>query len=173
MKKKPRLLTLRKLMKVAAKTETLARQAWEESTTHRISGRLARDPRDVGALSYAIVEHSKNCDAFSTEITESPDTWLLLQISMEQVSYALWEQLWNDAHPDRFGEAWDGQDVDLMSIWREKVRTMITECQQAAILAMTLEEYFARLTAAGDSAEVTEGLAEWISMIRVGATPST
>jgi hypothetical protein len=173
MKKEDRLLGFHELMKVAAKIDTLARQAWEESKAHRITGRLARDPDDFGARCYFTVEGVKKGNAFCLEPTGEQDGWLLLQISMQHVSYAMWVQLWNDAHPDRFGGAWDGEDFDLMSVWREKVRTMIRECHQEAILAMTVEEYIDQMTATGESDEVTEALADWISEIYAGDTPST
>ena len=149
MKSEDRLLGLHELMKVAEKTDTLVRQAWGESKEGRITGRLARDPYDFGALCYAIVEGVKNADAFSFEITGGQNDWLLLQVSMMQLSYAMWEVLWNETHPDRFGEACAGEDFDLMSVWRQKVRTMIRECRQEAILAMTVEEYFDQIAGIG------------------------
>jgi hypothetical protein len=173
MKEEDRLLGLNELMKVAAKTDALARQAWEESKAHRISGRLARDPRDVGALSYTFVESAKNGNAYSLEIPEEQGGWFLLQISMQEVSCEMWEELWNVAHPDRLGEAWDGKDFGLMSVWRRKVRTMIKECRQEAILDMTAEEYFNQLTAAGANGELAQHLADWILKIHEGDTPST
>jgi hypothetical protein len=173
MNQKNRMLGLHELMKIVTKTDALARQAWEESKADRITGRLARDPHDVGAFSHATVELAKKGGAFSPAITEDQDGWFLLQISMEEVSNAVWEQLWNDAHPDRFGEGWDGEDFALMSVWREKVRTMIRECHQEAILEMSAEEYFAQLTTAGESEEVAEALADWISVIHEEDTPST
>jgi hypothetical protein len=173
MKREDRLLCLHELMKVAEKTDTLAREAWEESKAHRITGRLVRDPEDVGALCYATVERVKKGDAFFLELTGGQDGWLLLQISMEQVSYAMWEQLWNDAHPDRFGGAWDEEDFDLMSVWRKEVRAMIKECDQEDILVMTVEEYFDQLTETDEGKEVADQLAGWISMIHEGDTPLT
>jgi hypothetical protein len=173
MKSEDRLLGLHELMKVAAKTDTLVRQAWEESKAGRITGRLARDPNDFGALSYAIVEGVKNPDAFSFLITGGQNDWLLLQVSMMHHSYAMWEDLWNETHPDRFGEACAGEDFDLMSVWRQKVRTMITECRQEAILAMTVEEYFDQIAGIGRGESVAEALADWISHIHKGDTPST
>jgi hypothetical protein len=173
MKKEDCLLGLHELMKVAEKTDTLAREDWEESKAHRITGRLVRDPDDVGASCYATVEGVKKRNAFFLELTGGQDGWLLLQISMEQVSYAIWEQLWNEAHPDRFGEAWEGEDFDLMSVWRQKVRAMIKECDQEAILDMTVEEYYDQITATGEIEEVAEALAGWISVIHEEDTPST
>src|ERR1700676_371948 len=103
MKSEDRFLGLHELMKVAAKTDTLVRQAWEESKADRITGRLARDPNDFGALCFAIVEGVKNADAFSFEITGGQNDWLLLQISMMQLSYPMWKDFCNDTHPDLLG----------------------------------------------------------------------
>lgn len=173
MKKEDRLLGLRDLMKVAAKTETLALGASEESKAHRIAGRLARNSDDIEARCYAIVEGVKNGDAFFLEITGCQDGWLLLQISLEQVSYSMWETFWDSAHPDQFGLGWEGEDFVLMSVWRQKVRAMIRECHQEAILAMSVQKYFDHLTAAGQSEEVAQALAAWLSEIHAGDTPST
>jgi hypothetical protein len=172
MKEEDRLLGLHELLNIAAKTDALARQAWKESKAQRITGRLARDPHDVGARSYFTVVGAKNGISFSPQIPEEQDGWFELQISMQEISYEMWEQLWNDAHPDRFGE-WDREDFTLMSVWREKVRTIIKECRQEAILGMTAEEYFNHLTAAGASGEDAQELADWILEIHAGDTPST
>jgi hypothetical protein len=101
MKEEDRLLGLHELMKIATNTEAIARQAWEESKADRITRRLARDPHDVGAFSHATVELAKNGISFSPEIPEEQVGWFLLQISMEEISYAIREQLWNDAQRNR------------------------------------------------------------------------
>jgi hypothetical protein len=173
MKMKNRLLGVSELMEVAAKTDRLSREAWEESKEDWITGRLARDPRDVDAICHATVEMVKKFGTFSFEIPEEQGGWFVLQISMMEVSYDMWEQLWNDAHPDRFEGVWDGVDFELMSVWRERVRTMIRECRQEAILAITVEEYFAQVTAVGPNEEVAEMLADWMWKIHEGDTPST
>jgi hypothetical protein len=173
MKMKDRLLGVHELMEVATKTDMLSREAWKESKEDWIIGRLARDPRDAGAICHGIVEFVKNFGAFSFEILEERDSWFLLQISMMEVSHTMWERLWNEAHPDRYGEAWDGVDFELMPIWRQKVRTIIRECHQGAILAMAVEEYFLQLDAVGQSEEVAIALADWIWKIHEGDTPST
>jgi len=173
MKMKGRLLGVHELMEVAAKTDMLSREAWKESKKDWITGRLARDPRDVGAICHAIVEFVKNFGAFSFEILEERDSWFLLQISMMEVSHTMWERLWDEARPDRYGEAWDGVDFELMSVWRQKVRTMIRECHQGAILAMAVEEYILQLSTVGRSKKDAEALADWIWEVQAGTTPST
>ena len=84
---------------------------------------------------------------------------------MQIVSGRLWEDLWNDKYPDRFGQAWNGQDFALMSVWREKVRAMIEECGQDAIFAMTAEEYVAKLIDASADEEAVETLVDWMSNV--------
>jgi hypothetical protein len=86
----------------------------------------------------------------------------------------MWEDLWNEKHPDQLGQAWRGQDFALMSIWREKVRTRIQECRQGAVLAMSFAEYAAKLTEGGANEETAVDLAEWLSEVEYGGTtPST
>jgi hypothetical protein len=92
---------------------------------------------------------------------------LLLQFAMKRVSGVEWENLWNDAHPDRFGQAWEGEDFQLMSVWREKARTMIKECHQEWILAVgDADEYIGKLLEAGSSKEAAEELADWLGHVR-------
>jgi hypothetical protein len=164
---------VRELLELAARVERLARQASQEPETYRISGRLARDPHDVDAFSAAIVDDAKRGDARFPMIDEMPMGYALLQHAMRQVSMFMWEELWNGAHPDQFGLGWEGEDLALMSVWREKVRAMARECNQQAILAMTASEYVDRLTEAGVNEEDADTLAEWVLEIRVGDTPST
>jgi hypothetical protein len=167
------VLALIELMKLAKKIGTLGSQAWEEPMAYRIVGRLVRDPNDLRAVSEAIIDGVKRRDAFFLEFTEGPDGFALLQISMEIVSRALWEELWNNAHPDRFGHAWDEEDFVLMSVWREKVRAMITDCRQHSVLAMSPEEYFAKLIAAGVTEEDAQQVTDWICEITAGDTPGS
>jgi hypothetical protein len=61
-----------------------------------------------------------------------------------------------------------------MSIWREKIRAMVKECRQGAALAMSAEEYVAKLIEDGASEETAVDLAEWLSKVEYGGTtPST
>jgi hypothetical protein len=161
------------LLNIAIRVEALATQVSQESQTYRIAGRLARDPYDAAALSKAIVNDAKCEHAFTSMTPEATMYRALLQHAMYEVSMHVWEELWNDAHPNQFGLGLEGEDIALMSVWREKVRAMIKECRQGAILNITVEEYFDDLKAAGESEEDAEALADWISEIRVGGTPST
>jgi hypothetical protein len=152
------------LLKIASKVEALAMEASRETQTYRIGERLARNPYDAGAFCKAIIDGTKR-----GEPIDSP----LLQYAMWQVSTKLWEEMWDNAHPDQFGQAWEGKDFVLKSDWRERVRAMINECHQGALLAMTVEENFAQLTAAGQSEELAKALADWVAEIQEGHTPST
>jgi hypothetical protein len=105
-----------------------------------------------------------------------PNHFYLLQSAIEQVSYRLWEDLWNDKHPDCFGQAWEGENFGLMTVWREKVRSLLKECGQEAALAMTSEQYVVKLIAAGADEQAAEDLEEWLSEVTCeteGSTGST
>ena len=162
-----------KLLNIAARCQALAMQAWQEPQTCRIAGRLARNPKDVTALSEAIVNGARNGDPVISIIMETPMGVGLLNCAMWEVSMHWWEEMWNNIHPDQFGQAWEGEDFALMSVWREWVRAMIKACHQGAILAMTGDDYFNYLTTAGESEKVAEAIADWLSEINVGDTPST
>jgi len=163
----------KKLLNLAARAEALGMQDWQESHTYRIAGRLARDPHNVGALFEAIIDGAKSGDAVTSMLVRTPVGHALLQQAMCQVSMHLWEGLWNTAHPDRFGQAWEGQDYDLMSVWRKEVQVMIRQCHQEAILCMTAEEYFDSLITIGESEEVAEDLASWLEGVRLDDPPIT
>jgi hypothetical protein len=140
---------------------------------YRIVGRLVRDPNDLRAVSEAIIDGVKRRDAFFLEFTEGPIGFALLQMSIEIASRTLWEDQWNNAHPDRVGHAWDDEDYVLISVWREKVQATITDCRQHSVLAMNPEEYFAKLIAAGVTEEDAEGLTDWLCEITAGDTPGS
>ncbi|MFY9582915.1 MAG: hypothetical protein WAR21_00305 [Candidatus Acidiferrales bacterium] len=159
------------LVNIAAKAGQLAYQASGEPEAYRLAGRLFRlleipvsdlQGQEVAAFAQAYVHHAKaGNDVFSGD----PHHFLLLQCAVAQVSYPLWEQLWNDKHPDRFGQGWEGEDFALMSVWREKVRATIRECRQYAVFAMPCEEYVAKLIDAGASEEAVEMLVDWMSNV--------
>jgi hypothetical protein len=161
---------LAELLELADRVGRFAKEVSEEPEASRISGRLARDPHDVDGFSVAIVDSAKCRGAFSV-IDEMPKGYALLQRAMWHVSMLMWEELWNGAHPDQFGSAWDGKDLVLMSVWRERVRTMATECGQEAIFVMTPTEYFDKLTAAGVSQAEAEAIVEWHWEIQAGGPP--
>jgi hypothetical protein len=162
-----------KLLNIASRVEALARQASEESQTYRIAGRLARDPHDVRALFEAIIDGAKSGHAVTTMLVRTPKGHALLQKAMCQVSMHMWEGLWNTAHPDRFGQAWEGQDSVLMSVWRIEIQALIRHCHQEAILGMTAVEYVKSLITIGESEEVAEDLASWLEEVRLEDPPVT
>ncbi|MFY9585379.1 MAG: hypothetical protein WAR21_12910 [Candidatus Acidiferrales bacterium] len=152
------------LINIAAKAGQLAYEASREPETYRLAGRLFRDEigHDVEAYAEAVVYQARNRN---DPYADDPRHFLLLQVFMQMVSYRLWEDLWNDKYPDRLGQAWDGEDFALMSVWREKVRALIEECRQDAIFAMTAEEYVAKLIDASANEEAVEALVDWMSNV--------
>lgn len=95
------------------------------------------------------------------------DGLLLLQLAIARVSYLCWEDLWNDAHPDQFCPARDGEDFEkLMPAWRKKVRTILKECHQEWVLVRDVDEYKRRLVEAGADEEALDILVGWVSFVR-------
>lgn len=168
------------LFNIAARAGRLANQVSREPEEYRMAGRLNRliqfrfsdlSEREVTAFAESHVDLAKTAgDLFA----DDPDGFYSLHCAIALVSYRIWEDLWNVKHPDRFGEAWEGEDVVLMSIWREKVRSLIKECHQDAVFVMTDEQYVTKLIDAGDSEEAAQELASWLSMVKYeGDAPST
>jgi hypothetical protein len=163
------------LMRLAKKVGMLTSQTWEEPIAYRASGRIHRDSNELRAASKAIVDGVKRRMPFFLEFAEGPNGFALLQISMEIASRTLWEELWNQAYPDRFGHGWNENDEDLVltSVWRDKVRAMFTDCRQHSVLAMCLEEYFAKLIGAGVTEEDAQQITDWFCEITAGDTPGS
>jgi hypothetical protein len=154
------------LLHLATKANRLASRLNGTSEVRRLAGRLARDPNDLDALSRSTLYEAKS-EGILAESLKTGTGLLLLHFAMQRVSNVEWENLWNGAHPDRFGQAWEGEDVQLMSVWREKIRTMIKECHQEWILAVgDADEYIGKLLEAGSSKEVAEELADWLGDVR-------
>jgi len=171
MKTEKRLPSADGLIHIAARVEELAYQASPEPEAYRLAGRLLRllgipisdlHDQEVVALAEAHVHLAK---AGEDSFSDDPHYFFLLQSAIAQVSYRLWEELWDENHPDRFGQPWDGQDFTLMSVWREKVRAMIKECGQDAVFGMTAGGYVARLIDAGADEEAVEMLVDWMSNV--------
>ena len=164
MRTRKRLPSADALIHIAAKAGQLALQASREPEVYRLAGRLFRNEigHDVEAYAEAVVYQARNGNDL---YPDDPRHFLLLQVFMQIVSYRLWEDLWNFKYPDRFGQAWNGQDFALMSVWREKVRAMIKECGQDAVFAMTAQEYGARLIDASANEEAVEALVDWMSNV--------
>ena len=77
-----------------------------------------------------------------------------LHLSIAQVTEVTWEDLWEDAHPDRPNEAWEGEDFELRRIWRERAAATIRECRQGWILELDdADEYIQALLADGADEE--------------------
>ena len=168
------------LLKIAAKAGRLANAVSHETEAYRTAGRLNRlvqfhfsdlNETEVTAFAEAHVQLAKTGnDLFAGH----PHSFYLLQSAIAQVSYRMWEDFWNEKHPDQIGKAWHGQDFSLMLIWREKVIVMIKDCRQHAVLALNPEEYVAELTEDGAREEAAVDLAEWLSEVEYGGnTPST
>jgi len=161
------------LLNVAAKARRLASQTSPEWEKYRLAGWLARDPHDGAALCEAILRGAKVGDDLSAAYIETPHGFFHLQLAIAAVSERLWEYFWNEKHPDRVAQAWDGADFALTSIWRKHVREIFSKCRQDAVLAMTPEQYAAKLTGAGATEAAAEMLLARLSVIREADTPST
>lgn len=168
------------LLSIATKARELANEISREPTAYRRAGTLCRviesrfsglSEQEVTAFAEAHVEYARWAeDPFS----DDPRGFCLLQMAIAQVSYHLWEDLWNEKHADHFGKAWEGEDFALMSIWRKKILATIKQCRQGAVLAMSPEVYIAKLIESGASEETATDLAEWLSEVTCGGmTPST
>lgn len=169
-----------KLLKLATMAGQLANQVSREPEEYRMAGRLSRliqfefselSEREISAFAESHIDLAKTAE---DPFADDPDGFYPLHCAIARVSYRMWEDLWNVKHPDRFGEAWEGEDVALMSIWREKVRTIIKECRQDAVFVMTAEQYITKLINAGTGEEIAQELAAWLSVVKYeGDTPST
>src|SRR5580658_2133148 len=88
------------LLNIVAKIEEITMRALPKQPNYRMAARLSRDPHDLGALSEAIVVGTKNGDPFFSNLTEVPRGMALLHCAIREVTKRLWEQMWNEAHPD-------------------------------------------------------------------------
>jgi hypothetical protein len=159
------------LLEISARAQRLGQQASAEPQAYLTLGRLARDPHDMDAISRSIIDVARRGDFDFSKIDETPRGYISLQYALWHSSMLLWEEMWNDAHPDQFGCAWHMNDPALMSLWRERVRNMIKECHVDAILALSRDEYLNRLAMAGMCEKDAIALAEWIAKIHVGDPP--
>jgi hypothetical protein len=161
------------LLQLATQANRIAsRVSLESDESRRLAGRLARDPCDLDALARTTVQLAKEGGIFASCLEDGPGL-LLLQFAIAHVSDLCWEDLWNDAHHDRFGQAWDGEDIELMPVWREKVRTIIKECQQEWTLVSDVDDYVGRLVDAGADEGTVEALVDWVSDVRVSSWEDT
>lgn len=168
---KNRLPDTARLIDIARRAH-VAYRALGERNVDRLAGRAIRSriaskrgmmtQGDIEALAEVHVHLTRvGADPFAGH----PSHFLALQLAIGTVSFCLWERLWDNRHPGRIGEAWDGEDFGLMEVWREQVRSMIKECGQGAALAMTAAQYVNKLVEAGATSEAAEELAEWMSEV--------
>lgn len=150
------------LTRLAANIDLLVDEFCREPAEKWLSGRLARDGHDVDALSRAVVLLAKNGAVFPVDDSHG---FLLLQAAMARASCEIWENLWNQKHPGRHGGAWEGEDWDLMLVWRRAVQNLITECRQGTLLSLNVQEYFAALIKAGACEEQAQDLSDWFSQV--------
>jgi hypothetical protein len=169
-----------KLLELAAKAQELAFQISSESEVHRLAGRLNR------LVQFPCSEFTeRECEAFAAAHisliedgndlgSEYPLDFVSLHRNLALASYHVWENLWNEQHPDRPGSALEGQDFELMVVWRGRVRAMLSKCGQSNLFSFTTEQYAAELTDAGANEEEVEWLVNWMSeVLYEGTTPSS
>jgi hypothetical protein len=119
-----------------------------------------------GSLRKGTARQAKEDSALPEWFANGPGL-VQLQLAIAQVSDLYWEDLWNDTHPDQFGQSRDQDDFELMPVWREKVRKLIEECHQEWLLTVDApEEYKETLMAAGASDGAADRLVDWLSMVR-------
>jgi hypothetical protein len=93
-----------------------------------------------------------------------------LHLSMAQITEVTWEDLWEEAHPDRPNDAWAGEDCELMGVWRERAAATIRECDQGWILELDdADEYIQALLADGADEETAQILTDWLKGVRYEA----
>jgi hypothetical protein len=169
-----------KLLELAAKAQELAFQISSESEVYRHAGRLNRlvqfpcsefTEREVEAFAAGYISLIEEGNDLGSE---HPLDFVSLHRNLALASYHVWENLWNEKHPDRLGSALEGQDFELMVVWRGRVRAMLSKCGQSNLFSFTTEQYAAELTAAGANKEEVEWLANWMSeVLYEGTTPSS
>ena len=169
-----------KLLKIAGEAQDLAFPISGESEKYRTAGRLGRlarlSPSELTERERAFLAASL-IDFIAMVNDECPEhlpNFRLLQGTLADASHFIWETLWNEKHPDRLGSAWEGEDFELMDVWRERVRTMISKCGQDKVFSLTAEQYAAELISAGANEALVEDLVSWMSdVLYQGTTPSS
>jgi hypothetical protein len=168
-----------KLLKLATTAGQLSYQLSRETETYRIAGKLARlaGVRTTGRfkqMAAALAEaHVDLATGGVDPLAGDPRGFFLLQCALAQVSFRMWEELWNEKHTELLGKVWEGEDFELMSVWRERVRTMMMGCRQGKVLTMNSEEYVGALIESGATEQAAMDLVDWLSEVEYGATGST
>lgn len=154
------------LLRLAAKANQIATRLNRENENSRLVGRLARAPHDLDAFARATLQEAKEHGLLSEHL-ETGNGLLLLQLALARVSELCWEDLWNDAHPDQFGQARGHDDSQLRSVWRKEVRELIQDCHQEWLLTVDgPAEYKKTLIEAGAGDEIADELVDWLSNVR-------
>jgi hypothetical protein len=107
-----------------------------------------------------------------------PQGWkdfYIIHAVVHEIGQRWWEHLWDEKHADRPGGAWQGQDFDLMRVWREKMRGLLRDCRQDAVFDMDYEGFITTMTDAGANPKEAEQAADWLADVMwedEGDTPS-
>ena len=160
------------LLEISTKVENLYVQAYAESESLRLAKRLVRDPQDLWAISKVIINAAKKDGILGSLFAEIPMGRFLLHSAIQVQSMCIWEDVESSpSRPIRIGTR--REDATLMPLWREEVRGIIEECGERSILSINPEDYIAEMISMGASQEVAEALADWVSIIKEGTTPSS
>ena len=164
---KKQLPTTKDLIKIAGRLSRPIKQMDQPvDELMKLLGRYTGVENDPDALYELVIDAAQNGSV------KNDESFFMVQWAIETYSDRLWEKLWNEKHPDRYGKAFDkdSEDFDLMEVWRTKVRAMLKDCHQDAVLDMTYDEYVAKLTRGKDNKtdnkevkEAVESLANWMN----------
>ena len=150
------------LFKISVKTGRLACQADPDYKLHQEARKEATISRFFAFVRWAAKEGRPILKQ------PHPEGWkdfLIIQIAIRIGIDELWENLWDEKYRDRLGEAWEGEDFDLMAVWRKKAMETIKNCRQEAVLEMTTDFYVAKLMEAGATQEHAVHLADGLSEV--------
>lgn len=90
------------------------------------------------------------------------DDTVMLHCALCEKSMERWKDLWQAKHPDRPDEYEDGEDEDLMGVWRECLRQLFAEYGQGWVFDMKPREYFKHFVTKGTEKDTAELLARHI-----------
>lgn len=143
------------LLMIAAKLRESARQAEDRhrGNFERYAPILLADQDDMSAMVKGILLLAKD---FNGAVVGFSEDFYILNLALWSASEMLWEALWNHRHPDQKGKAWEGEDFDLMKVWRSRVKALFVESHQDAVLNLTADNYIAKLVESG--AEKTDAI---------------
>lgn len=142
----------------AATVQSKARLLVERLVTKDADGKhVIKKDYDTAALVDGILFLAKEGDA------DIPlDDTVMLHCALCEKSMERWKDLWQAKHPDRPDEYKDGEDEDLMRVWRECLRQLFAEYGQGWVFDMKPKEYFKHFIAKGAKEDAVELLATHI-----------